>query len=135
MREFFRGWRRKVGIVMLGAALAAMGLWVRSRVTTDYIEVPIFDRSHLLLVKHNAISWMSWNRIPNNDEWCWAVSDTPFDHSDVVNLSEIVEPWFGTAREAGLEPRCWAIKSWLLAVPPILISTILLLWPLRKRSG
>jgi hypothetical protein len=38
MREFFRGWRRKVGIVLLGLVCAVFGMWMRSRVVYDAIS-------------------------------------------------------------------------------------------------
>lgn len=134
MYTIFYGWRRKAGIVTLLMACVLMGVWVRSSLTTDSIEVPIFGRSHLLLVKHNAVTWIAWNRIPNSDGWNWAVSETPVSRSRVISLSEIVEPWFSEARDAGLEPCCWAIRSWLLALPPTLLSAYLILWNPRKHE-
>jgi hypothetical protein len=40
MREFFRSWRRKVGVVTLGLACVFMVGWVRSLTRTDEIIVP-----------------------------------------------------------------------------------------------
>ena len=38
MREFFRGWRRKIGVVTLLMALVAMGGWVRSLYSVDVAQ-------------------------------------------------------------------------------------------------
>lgn len=38
MSEFFRGWRRKAGGLMLCAALTLMAIWFRSHVISDYIQ-------------------------------------------------------------------------------------------------
>src|SRR5262249_54008008 len=40
MREFFRGWRRKAGCVVLAWACAFMGWWVRSVTVTDEFIPP-----------------------------------------------------------------------------------------------
>ncbi len=41
MREFFRGWRRKVGCVTLVMACGLMGLWIRSGLMAEEFETPI----------------------------------------------------------------------------------------------
>jgi len=41
MREFFRGWRRKVGVMTLLMACVFMGGWLRSLITTDSVDLPI----------------------------------------------------------------------------------------------
>lgn len=39
MREFFNGWRRKAGVVLLVMACAEMGGWIRSNIACDEIYV------------------------------------------------------------------------------------------------
>ena len=39
MREFFRGWRRKLGYVALVMAICMLGAWARSRTIIDTIEI------------------------------------------------------------------------------------------------
>jgi hypothetical protein len=41
MQTFFYGWRRKTGIVTLVMALAVMGVWVRSFVVGDLVDLPL----------------------------------------------------------------------------------------------
>jgi hypothetical protein len=41
MREFFRGWRRRAAIVMLGLACILTVGWLRSFSRIEYIEAPI----------------------------------------------------------------------------------------------
>lgn len=45
MHTFIHGWRRKAGVVTLVMALATLGLWVRSRVTCDSLEMHPNDTS------------------------------------------------------------------------------------------
>ena len=40
MREFFHGWRRKVGCVTSLMALAFTAGWVRSCTSTDFVIIP-----------------------------------------------------------------------------------------------
>jgi hypothetical protein len=44
MREFFKGWRRKAGTVLLLMAVAFTAVWVRSRSISDVLLVPIGTR-------------------------------------------------------------------------------------------
>jgi hypothetical protein len=44
MREFFRGWRRKAGVIALGMACAFMAGWGRSLTLVDHLQLPY--RSH-----------------------------------------------------------------------------------------
>ena len=39
MGDFFRGWRRKIGLLSLVLALLFMGVWVRSLSVMDVINV------------------------------------------------------------------------------------------------
>jgi hypothetical protein len=41
MQRFFHGWRRKMGVVTLVVALAVMGMWVRSFVVGDLVDLPL----------------------------------------------------------------------------------------------
>ena len=40
MKEFIRGWKRKVGVLTLGLACVAMAGWVRSMMICDSIQFP-----------------------------------------------------------------------------------------------
>lgn len=39
MGEFFQGWRKRTGVVMLAVSLLLMGCWIRSRTTDDRITI------------------------------------------------------------------------------------------------
>lgn len=49
MREFFHGWRRKVGVAVLVIAGAIFGAWMRSRHHVDYVEIQTPITNCLLL--------------------------------------------------------------------------------------
>ena len=50
MREFFRGWRRKIGVVTLVMACVFMMGWVRSAFVDNKIDIPTPDRNLLRVV-------------------------------------------------------------------------------------
>lgn len=61
MFEFFRGWRRKIGCVTLMMALALTGVWLRSENVADEIRFTIGQRRHLIMSRHEKLSWWGWN--------------------------------------------------------------------------
>ncbi|HEY4259609.1 MAG TPA: hypothetical protein VGM98_05610 [Schlesneria sp.] len=81
MHTFFHGWRRKAGVVTLVIALAALGLWVRTRVACDLFEMRPNDTAIFSLALNQssiefnhhweeAHSGESINRSPKNlFEW------------------------------------------------------------------
>ena len=69
MGEFFRGWKRKVGVVTLILACAFAGLWVRSLYYQDQIRLPEFDRERegYMASLDGSFRWSRNGRMaPNN---------------------------------------------------------------------
>lgn len=67
MREFFRGWRQKVGIALLVMAWACMGMWGRSLWYQDEVRISRNSRSERLVSNRGLLIWgrgLSWD----NDE-------------------------------------------------------------------
>jgi hypothetical protein len=62
MREFFRGWKRKVGVVTLLMALAFMGGWVRSFWICDLIVAP--NGGHSYHEIFSSGNWIGWVMVP-----------------------------------------------------------------------
>jgi len=71
MREFFKGWRRKLGVLTLVIALSLTGMWGRSIVIFygDGLSVTPFDevyffigiRQHRLATYGSHIIWTGYN--------------------------------------------------------------------------
>ena len=57
MGEFFRGWRRKIGVVTLMMALVLMGGWVRSMSVEDVLKFPSAEGFCFCTFEHERISW------------------------------------------------------------------------------
>ncbi len=57
MRAFFRGWRRKVGLMTLMTACVFMAGWVRSRELVDIINIPFDSTLHTLFSQNGYIDY------------------------------------------------------------------------------
>jgi len=61
MSEFFKGWRWKVGVVMLGIALLFLGAWIRSLSFLDRIDLrwaPDYSATESLLSMDGCLGWI-----------------------------------------------------------------------------
>ena len=57
MKEFFRGWRRKVGVVTLLMACVAMGGWVRSLYFIDSMAITLTKNRYSARSYRHQILW------------------------------------------------------------------------------
>lgn len=97
MSEFFRGWRRKIGVVILvTACLLAMG-WVRSLVIGDQVAFEIhqtFNNSltenHFLTSKNGCLRWIRYGFYSNGVN---PTSVDPLSIWTVVPLDSSSEPF------------------------------------------
>jgi hypothetical protein len=91
MREFFRGWKRKVGCVTLGLACASAAIWLRSLFVGDGLWLVFSNQSYtfvsadgrvgcasgqLLGFVKTEIMFKSWNR-PTDPYRALAVASVP----------------------------------------------------------
>ena len=69
MGEFFKGWRRKFGLVTLLTACALMMVWVRNYVIRDSINVPTGNSSSLQLISgYHCLNIVAmWSSIPDKE--------------------------------------------------------------------
>ena len=71
MREFFKGWRRKIGVVtLMMGSIFAMG-WVRSLSYYDQVALPEFDsqRSSCLQSLNGSFRWIRIDSLSSSDVW------------------------------------------------------------------
>jgi len=60
MSEFFRGWRRKMGVAVLVIAVILVGGWVRSGTYSDSIQLRGGERTRFDLDSENGFLFFSW---------------------------------------------------------------------------
>ena len=59
MGEFFKGWRRKAGLVTLAMALVLTGAWIRTYAIKDVITIPLTPSIHYVISSRAGVMWRS----------------------------------------------------------------------------
>lgn len=65
MRDFFRGWRRKIGCVTLVMACMLMGLWMRSDTTMDQLSYSPYS---VISIRGRIAAICDGRTIPRNSQ-------------------------------------------------------------------
>ena len=127
MREFFRGWRRKIGVVTLVLACVFMAGWVRSYVTEDMLSLPVKDPSLSWLTStEGIIVWMTISE-PNRNPEAAEVSVEQNTEDDILVATAVVNSFGGYITSAMTITSFWFIPYWSLVLPLTLLSAWLLL--------
>jgi len=73
MREFFRGWRRKSGVVTLLLALVLTGGWIRSLSIADIVtfSIPAFGRTYSMRSVKGRAEWYIFSGEPHLHRLRW----------------------------------------------------------------
>lgn len=150
MREFFQGWRRKVGCVVLVVACVLASAWIRSVYVADLVTVQLGSFRALVLSG-------------NHQAGIFILRDTPVDvfirHRRDL-LAGVHEIW-EFDRTRSFDSRLLAFQSlnadllyvtygvdsstsqttvplilyWPIVIPLTLLSAYLILWPQRRTVG
>ena len=136
MGDFFKGWRRKIGVVSLVMACVFMGGWVRSFVFGDYFQwnCGCCSTNGNLLITPPDLSEIHW-------EWPeWSVTNVSAAEEEST-LNEMPWKWrfmgFGDGEFSiffGAKIRVILLPYWSLVIPLTLISAFLLLIKPRKSN-
>lgn len=154
MREFFHGWRRKVGCVTLLMAGFVCGAWCRSLIVTDIFNVDGFGDHYYVQSGHGVVAWIRQRYRCADD--VFACGHGTIEHTDSrYKYSKWGEPWqpvehwrccwqygigyaaIGCHEQVGGGVRTIWCRApyWECAIPLTLLSAYLLLWKPRKRTG
>jgi len=69
MGEFFKGWRRKLGVMTMLLACVLLAAWVRSQITVDVVRLPFqYPKSgpvtiDSIISRTNSVSWTRTRRV------------------------------------------------------------------------
>ncbi|MDB5342597.1 MAG: hypothetical protein JWP89_974 [Schlesneria sp.] len=66
MRDFFHGWRRKVGCALSLVAIGLCTLSARSQLVEDTVSISTSTRSHLLTSLYGRLIWEASKRTSEN---------------------------------------------------------------------
>jgi hypothetical protein len=132
MGEYFKPWRRKIGVVTLVMGLACLGGWARSFSVFDSVALPLpYSGNYgFVLISTNGRVWCGriWCEepiIPN-----WDASSLPLLRATILPSGESVEQTFIALYRDDLIPYS------SIVVPLTLLSAWLLLSkPLSAKSG
>ena len=151
MREFFKGWRRKVGVVTLAMACAFMGAWLRSLIMRDEITVHGNPR-HTGVSMDGFVTWSRFAPDATKTEVTWTAKQiTPTLRNECRRRGTYDWKWecggflFGTITTQTLwwsrgmtfttTEHYWQVPYWSLSIPLTLISACLILWKPCKPTG
>ena len=145
MGEFFKGWRRKAGLVTLAMALAFMMLWFRSYLIKDFVEAGASDNSHQFVTTDGGdIVWARYRSdllIGQPVQWSWksvAYRRRPFTLPEGWQISAqrtILGAEFMTMQRETTTISSRRVPYWTLVLPLTLLSAWLILIKPRKAKG
>jgi hypothetical protein len=131
MREFFRGWKRRFGAVILAITCAFVAAWMRSYIVTDVL-LPVLGCAAVGSVDSSLAVVMDFAADPSlADRWkipVWETEDpVSLDSEDIGFHWE----WRCIGFRHGVFPndgrRVWFIPYWSIVLPLTAISAWLLL--------
>lgn len=135
MGSFFRGWRRKTGLVALALALLVLGDWMRA----NQIRFMVPDHTRRTLdIFQTGHDGVVWQRLSGIDPEPWRLllelsgSVFPLQSMDLDVIRERTEWGFGLGeawRSPGRERQMWQcrIPQWTIVLPLTLVAAWLLL--------
>ena len=143
MGEFFKGWRRKCGVLTLVLACVFAAGWVRSKARFDVIGFPTQGELVRIASSDNSL-WLSWDNPWSLNKVLWTIggisrsdpnSTELWDGFDVVLRWDFVGFHFGKGTRDGnssLSNEIYCVPYWSIVLPLTLLSAYLLLSQPRK---
>lgn len=142
MREFFKGWRRKVGCVALVMALALMTGWLRSQFVFDDFNIRAGTMNSFSIESKRQSLCFCW--VQDNSESkseseitipFWMTHD-PSIRGTEVPLDQAVGEFRWLSNLSDEYPRGIILSGpyWSVTMPLTLLSAYLLLWNPRQRG-
>ena len=133
MREFFRGWKRKLGVLTLLLSCVFAGLWVRSLIEPDFFEIKVFDTMLVLATDDQCLEFLmqsapvsieadEGSSAPQNE----SESNTALESSPESERMALAPTPIGISVDLHLKT-VFRVPLWALVVPLIALSGWLLL--------
>jgi hypothetical protein len=139
MGEYFKPWRRKVGVMTLLMAFVFMGLWMRSRLASDHVTLTTKSYQLITISSRLGILGCSWfdERIGLKFKFGWS-ADSITANSKASPNSNLLYSWDTPAISTGGRELhrgvSFAIQFCVIVIPLTLLSAYLLLSNPRKST-
>lgn len=142
MRDFFNGWRRKSGCVVLLVACVVMAGWIRSRYLFENVDIVIDDQSFVTLFScmhgvgcskshYRELKLPASMRSPRY--WTTEQPSNIVDGEGNDLTQNLFVIWVDDA-DSDPESQFVIVRYFVIAVPLTLLSALLILWPRRKQK-
>jgi|GEM_PF-774879 len=142
MREFFRPFRRKLGVLLLALASALMTLWMRSFVRRDTITLNTITPLHRIVSAYGTVNWDKEAMIQWSNPWPTFFDSTskmtdgfwvPSPEANGLWKRSFLgfEAGCGRKSEHGWKVERWAMPYWSIVLPLTLLSAWLLIGTYR----
>jgi hypothetical protein len=142
MPDYFKPWRRKIGMVTLAMACVFMMGWVRSFQIFDVFDIPGGNVYNQILSCNSSLVWQSTgSHFANNFTFDWRTEHaqgflTIAKHSELCKLRNHVDQmecrfnWMGFASfdrlQTGINAKpwkvVWFVPYWSIVIPLTLLS-------------
>jgi hypothetical protein len=123
MGEYFKPWRRKIGILTLLLACVFAAGWVRSSGYEDEFQISIGDADHVFESRSSKIRWHGIGPLGRESELRIQWHATPLSPPPPLKL--LVRQGSGMARAKYFD--VVAVPYWSIVIPLALLSAWLLL--------
>jgi hypothetical protein len=124
--EFFKGWRRKTGLVTLMMALVLTAAWMRSDTVYAATAFAVGSRQFAIQSGRGYVKLSRWK--PRDDErllWGWQCFSPNEDQERGLIVRQL-------AIDGHKDSASWNIPYWMLTILPALLSAWLILGKTRK---
>ncbi len=146
MSNYFKAWRRKIGVATLVLACVFAVGWTRSLTERDVLIRLNEHNTHLVISAEGTLSWeRMWPIVkPRPSRWMYRHQSSNPNEGDDVPLGSLglgfdfrdqskIETTVGTTPYIA-ESETWQIPYWSIVIPLTLISSWLLLSKPRAKS-
>ena len=144
MREFFRGWRRKVGLVTLILAAAISTAWCRSLMVRDQFNQVSGSTMRQLISEGGSVCWSTCGHFDDFLDSAMPESgwlSQPATDSNPTGSWDL-SPWqfnfagfkFSQGKIGRSQSISWAVPYWSLACLLTLLAAYLILWKPKPKE-
>lgn len=131
VHQFFHGWPRKAGCIVLLIAMALMGCWVRSRVVRDWLTITFRGEVHDVISFNGRIHW--WASAINLNKRTSIERTCVFNETQIRQHMLTMRVWRAWMEQS--QGREWIIPYWSIVLLATMVSGSLLFWkpfPVRR---